>query len=330
MKAQIFLSLAALLAGCGGSNDPDGGGGSNSGGSDTGGTFSGGGSGGGAPSGGASSGGSSGGGAALEVPNYPTRITSGDDHTCVIVQGSSISCWGNTSSNIITAPAGEYVHVAAIGDTTCGVDTAGGVVCWGDDTTVTVGEPGAADFKHVGITNGGACALNGSGAIACWGLAETNGGAGILENAPADGGYDRLIRGSATLCAVKAGQPTCWGYLPTSGNPTGPLDSADRYGSWCSVVAGALDCMGGGVSGHPLGNTVAQVVVGDTHACAISETGNPYCWGLDPITPPTDVKFLELSAGKGHSCGITVDGDVRCWGTGAGADVTVPAGIKVF
>ncbi len=331
MKAHLFLSFALLSLGCGGGEGTDGSGGSSSGGSNTGGASSGGGTGGDAPSGGSSSGGNgSGGETSFEVPNYPTRITSGNDHTCVIVEGGSVSCWGDTSSNIITAPAGQYVHVAAIEDTTCAVDTAGGVVCWGDDTTVTVGEPAAAGFKHVGITERGVCVLDGSGALTCWGLAEVDGGLGIIEDAPSDNGYETLIRGQGTLCAIKAAQPTCWGYLPTSGNPIGPLDSVDRYGNWCSVVAGALDCAGGGVGGHPLGNTVAQVVVGDTHACAISETGNPYCWGLDPITPPTDVKFLELSAGKGHSCGITVDGDVRCWGTGTGADTTVPTGIKVF
>ena len=166
---------------------------------------------------------------------------------------------------------------------------------------MTVGEPTVADFKQVGITTNGVCVLNGSGALTCWGRAEADGSAGIVENAPTDGGYDRLIRGSATLCAVKTDTPTCWGYSPIAGNPTGPLVSADRYLSWCSVVAGALECNGGGVSGHSLGDTVAQVVVGDGHACAISETGNAYCWGAETMPPPTDVKFLELSAGKGRS-----------------------------
>ena len=90
----------------------------------------------------------------------------------------------------------------------------------------------------------------------------------------------------------------------------------------------------------------ASIVAGGDHTCALSETGQAFCWGVDDFgqlgvggaaqkcAPPFDgliskerrrcstsprpvagdLRFQSLSAGPDHTCGITVDSLAYCWG----------------
>ena len=90
----------------------------------------------------------------------------------------------------------------------------------------------------------------------------------------------------------------------------------------------------------------ASIVAGGDHTCALSETGQAFCWGVDDFgqlgvggaaqkcAPPFngliskerrrcstspravagDLRFRSLSAGPEHTCGITVDSLAYCWG----------------
>lgn len=71
------------------------------------------------------------------------------------------------------------------------------------------------------------------------------------------------------------------------------------------------------------------VSAGFRHTCALSSTGDAYCWGWNASgvlgdgtetarATPTRViggkRFVAISAGWGHTCGLAPAGDVLCWG----------------
>lgn len=70
------------------------------------------------------------------------------------------------------------------------------------------------------------------------------------------------------------------------------------------------------------------ITAGDQHTCAIAETGETYCWGLNNFGqlgsagPSSNVprlvdgghSFVSLAAGRMTTCGLHVDGRVLCWG----------------
>ena len=74
---------------------------------------------------------------------------------------------------------------------------------------------------------------------------------------------------------------------------------------------------------------VASVDVGNIHTCALSITGNAYCWGfndfgqlgdgsttgsLTPVLVSGGIRFSSISTRGGHTCGVTSVGDMYCWG----------------
>ncbi len=79
-----------------------------------------------------------------------------------------------------------------------------------------------------------------------------------------------------------------------------------------------------------------SVVVGNHHSCALTNLGEPYCWGyngygqlgdgkgndgssvplaVDTSTISGSTTFIQLSAGIEHTCGITSDNIAYCWGS---------------
>jgi alpha-tubulin suppressor-like RCC1 family protein len=106
--------------------------------------------------------------------------------------------------------------------------------------------------------------------------------------------------------------------------------------SICSDSSSTSSCYGI----VPVGLTGARDVVGgQSHSCALLESGQVKCWGsnefgqigsgatsTDDITDPTDVKDLadvdQISAGDNHTCAST-RGQVWCWGSNASGQLGV-------
>jgi len=78
-----------------------------------------------------------------------------------------------------------------------------------------------------------------------------------------------------------------------------------------------------------VGFPATAVAMGGTHACALTRSGEAYCWGSNlmlgigatqstPQTTPVRVSggltFTRLVAGAWHTCGLTTSGDAYCWG----------------
>ena len=121
------------------------------------------------------------------------------------------------------------------------------------------------------------------------------------------------------------GKIRCWGQ-----GSTGPLG----YGNNESIGDDETPASAGDV---PVGGTVTQISAGDTHTCALLDTGNVRCWGNsgngelgygnlnnigDDETPASAGNVnvggtvTQISVGDNHTCGLLNTGNVRCWGVG--------------
>ena len=132
----------------------------------------------------------------------------------------------------------------------------------------------------------------------------------------------QIAAGGAYTCALLTGGAVrCWGWnlLSSHGyaNPIGddetPADAGDVN----------------------VGGTVAQIVAGGRHTCALLTDGAVRCWGnnhygqlgyghTDDIgddESPVDAgnvnvggTVTQITAGSDHTCALLTDGAVRCWG----------------
>jgi bacillolysin len=181
------------------------------------------------------------------------------------------------------------------------------------------------------------CVTSYANSASCWG-ANTNGQVGnkstttqssavpVKTDAGAVAtGFTTIATGKNHTCArTAAGNVQCWGSN-TSGQ-LGDSTKTRRLGAVTVVNADA----------SVLTNTAA-VVVGDTHTCALSQSGTVSCWGSNafgelgngtqiPRTFPVTVvkaaggtlsNVKTVSAGSAHSCAGLNDGTVWCWGNRA-------------
>ena len=257
----------------------------------------------------------------VAVGGTVAQIAPGSFHTCALLTGGAVRCWGAGSFGQL-----GYGNTDDIGDNETPAD-AGDVAVGGTVTQIATGA------FHT-------CALLDSGAVRCWG-AGSSGRLGYANTdnvgdneTPADvgdvavgGTVTQIVAGDSHTCALLTGGGVrCWG---AGGN--GKLG----YSSTSNIGDNETPASAGDVN---VGGTVVQISAGRTHTCALMATGAVRCWGDGPSgqlgygntndigdneTPATagDVNVggtvAQLRAGGAfHTCALLDSGAVRCWGTG--------------
>lgn len=134
----------------------------------------------------------------------------------------------------------------------------------------------------------------------------------------------RISVGGSFICAsgLDSGSGIrCWGYGLDGGIGDGALEDA--------IFPTSVD--------FPEGQEFTQISAGGSHACALSGSGEVWCWGgdaygqlgIDPSTPfervarptaaliPAGVDIVQVSSGGRHTCALAGDGTAWCWGEAA-------------
>ncbi len=270
-------------------------------------------------------------------------LATGLGHSCVIVDGGVVKCWGwnyyGQLGNDSTVDAHTPVAVNGLGDVraitasntsnfTCALMMDGTVKCWGENPHGALGNDSTAE-SHVpvsvkGLTNVIAisagvthtCALIDGGTVQCWGANEN----GQLGNNLKDDshvpvsvsgltGVTMIAAGSGHTCAVvEGGAVKCWG-----GNGSGQLgnDSTDPSLTPVSVS---------GLSG-------VKAIAAYGYTCAVLDDGTEKCWGQSPnglgnatleSHVPVGVTGISgataLAVGVYGGCTVVTNGGVMCWG----------------
>ena len=245
--------------------------------------------------------------------------------------------------------AGSVVALAAGGYHTCPLLAGGSIQCWGRNDELQVGNASGAspisaptnirNFATVpalGIAAGGyhSCAVMSDGTAMCWGDNRsqqiTTGAFGNTHTAtPVAGiaGATAVSAGAYHSCALlSGGGVTCWGY-----NRDGETGTTTNVFNSVPISAVQIDsAAGSGVNG--LSN------FGGYHNCAVQTGGAVSCWGYNgfgqlangtntnptplgtPVTASLTGSASAVASGGYHTCAI-VAGAVRCWGANDNAEL---------
>ena len=259
----------------------------------------------------------------IDVGGLVRQVAAGSDHTCALLEGGAVRCWGraglgqlgyddteeNIGDNESPAAAGDVevgkaaVQVVAGGDHTCALVADGTARCWG------------AGFS--GLSGGGAAGLV-EDTVTVAGV-----GGALIVNVDFGGRILRLTAGDGHTCALLEG-----GAVRCLGNgESGQLGYGDTDPIGGDETPGDVD----------VGGEVVEVVAGGSHTCAVLASGAVRCWGLgasgqlgygnedsigDDELPASagdvDVEpdVVQVAAGALHTCALLERGVVRCWGAG--------------
>lgn len=280
-----------------------------------------------------------------------SAVTAGDAHTCALIAGGAVRCWGQGSAgqlgtgnrdnrgdgtadplsgtdDVSTVPLdGPATAVSAGGEFTCALLSAGTVRCWGDGRSGALGS-GATDTRLDGLPDGPTDAPS---------------------TVPLAGPATAVSAGPLHVCALLVGGTvSCWGSGSDGRLGTGATD--DRLDG---IATGGTDA----ASIVPLTERATAISAGGAHTCALLESGAVSCWGngangqlgsgrtdarldgtasgnpstdaativpIKPIGTPQNrltttpsLRAIAIATGDLHSCAIVDGGDVRCWGNGA-------------
>ncbi|HKE15317.1 MAG TPA: hypothetical protein VKB80_10650 [Kofleriaceae bacterium] len=207
-----------------------------------------------------------------------TRISTSDHHTCALVAGGFVRCWGTMLAFSRTGPMG-YGGAEIVGDDEALPDL-GNINVGGSALAVAAGQ------AHT-------CVLLSEGRVRCWGVGHLPKDAsytlGYQENedigddeTPASAGnvdvggqvVELAAAGSARCARLSAGSVRCWGTEPPGVPTSGVLGhgSRDPIGDdEAPAGAGNVQIGGAAVMLSSGGPTV--------HMCALLDDDSLRCWG---------------------------------------------------
>jgi alpha-tubulin suppressor-like RCC1 family protein len=236
------------------------------------------------------------------------------------------------------APLGDSgVPKVPVAQLALGVDSAcarredGTVMCWGysgpegrlgNGTTLATSVPAlvkdVTDAKDVSVGVNHACVVRKSGKVACWGdntQRQVGDGTTTATTTPHEvielADAKSVALGSSFSCALReGGTVVCWGA-----NGNGELGDKSK-----TVRSQPLPVVG-------IVGPATQVVAVASAACALTQTGDVYCWGWEPINSVARTEAVKINGLTGaialgggpaaqHVCAVTNTGLVQCWGVG--------------
>ena len=262
------------------------------------------------------------------------QVAAGSQHTCALLDGGAIKCWGYNGSGRL-----------GLGDTSYRgnePDEMGDFL-----PEVELGGPAVAVAAGGTGEQGTSCAVMADATLKCWGyngdgrLGQGHGvsigadSADMGDNLPPIdlvGQVSQVEIGGDHICAVLTdGALKCWGD-----NEYGQLGLGDdnNRGDSSGDMGDDLPAVDLGA-----GNRVSAVALGIYHTCALQEDGAVKCWGrnqygqlgrgdrnargdddgeMGAALPPVDLGSgryaIALSAWSNHTCAVLDNSTIKCWG----------------
>lgn len=279
------------------------------------------------------------------------ELTGGWTHTCARLNDGTARCWGagfygqlgNGTGLDRTTPRAvsdltTIVELTAGTNHTCARLTDGTVWCWGSNSYGQIGDGTRSSRRTptnvvglsnaAGLTAGTAhtCARLTDGTAQCWGQNSSsqlgNGSSGGWSTEPVTvQGLTNAIgisAGGEHSCALLGdGTAQCWGAGSSGRLGTG--EETNENHPTPVAVSGLVD--------------VVELTSGDTHSCALLESGAAQCWGYNghgrlgdgteilrrvPTYVLNMTNAVEIDAGASHTCVRLSDGTAQCWGQNSG------------
>jgi alpha-tubulin suppressor-like RCC1 family protein len=264
-----------------------------------------------------------------------TAISTGNSHTCAILDNASVKCWGSNSSGRLGLGNTNHIGDAAneMGDNLPIVDLGTGRTA----TAISAGN------QHT-------CALLDNASVKCWGEGSQGrlgyGNSNDLGDAANEMG-DNLpivdLGTGRTATAISAGSMyTCALLDNASVKCWGNSDSGQLGKGNTNTLGDAANEMGDNLTIVDLGTgrTATAISTGNSHACAILDNASVKCWGnnyngelglgntnnmgdaanemgdnLSTVDLGTGRTATAMSLGSSHTCALLDNAAVKCWGS---------------
>lgn len=238
----------------------------------------------------------------------------------------------------------DFVEISAGGSNTCARKNNGDVYCWGTEAGATSRTPTIAyrGAGQIAVGSGHSCFLDGAGAVFCRGAGgsgqlgiqfgaypSSNAGFVVAPVDPSTGlplKFSSISAGASSSCGMTSIGLYCWGeqahVVQVITYPTGYTGVLEQVASVPTLITSPQ-----GYSDPTLGS----IAVGYLHTCAIENSGNVDCWGLNnygqagidprvwpaaPFSVRTSVMSAarRVSAQQDFTCADLVSGTVQCFG----------------
>ena len=281
----------------------------------------------------------------VAVPVTATAIGAGFLHSCAVMSGGAVKCWGDnldgtlgngrtTNSSVpvdVSGLSSSVTAIAAGGINSCALTSGGAAKCWGNNDTGQLGN-GTTTNSSVPVDVSGlssgvtaidtgedhSCALTSGGAVKCWGsnaLGQLGDGTTTNSSVPVDvsglsSGVTAIAVGAFHSCALTSGGAVkCWGY-----------DISQYPAEYPAPPPPVISTIPVDVPG--LSRGVTAIAAGGINSCALTSGGAAKCWGNNDTgqlgngttmlnsSTPVDVSGLSsgvtaIAVGFGHICALT-------------------------
>lgn len=281
------------------------------------------------------------------------QVATGRSHSCGVRTDGKLWCWGSNAKGqlgrtsagdgsqlpVETMNLGAVEKVDITDQHSCVVDIAGFAWCWGDNGFGQIGNgqtsvrsspyrvTSLSDVADVSVGSWHTCARLSGGEVRCVGYGlqgqigdgSTNNSTSFRAIRAGGSSFFDLSLGTAHGCAVaQGGGVKCWGF---NGDEMryGRLGVGDTQSR---AIPTEVDVELAEARFH-------QVSSGETHACAVSQSHEVWCWGdntfgqlgdgsavdrLSPIRVAVPGEVRSVHAGKSHTCAVTFTDTLYCWG----------------